>query len=187
MRIIIGITGASGSVYALKLIDVLRKQRCEVHAVVSNSGWEVLDYEMNITREVLRQKVDVLHEVHKIGASIASGSFKIDAMIVVPCSMKTLACIANGISDNLLTRAADVTLKEGRSLIIVPRETPINAIHLENMLKLAKLGVKILPACPAFYHKPDTIEDLVDMLVGKICDLISVEHDLFKRWEGNGR
>ena len=87
----------------------------------------------------------------------------------------------------MLTRAADVTLKEGRSLIIVPRETPINAIHLENMLKLAKLGVKILPACPAFYHKPDTIEDLVDMLVGKICDLISVEHDLFKRWEGNGR
>lgn len=187
MRIIIGITGASGSVYALKLIDVLRKQRCEVHAVVSNSGWEVLDYEMNITREVLRQKVDVLHEVNNIGASIASGSFKNDAMIVVPCSMKTLACIANGISDNLLTRAADVILKEGRSLIIVPRETPINAIHLENMLKLAKLGVKILPACPAFYHKPDTIEDLVDMLVGKICDLISVEHDLFKRWEGNGR
>lgn len=185
MRIIIGITGASGSVYALRLIEVLKNKQYEVHAVVSHSGWEVLDYELGITKEILRQKVDVLHEVNNIGASIASGSFKNHAMIVVPCSMKTLACIANGISDNLLTRAADVTLKEGRPLIIVPRETPLNVIHLENMLRLAKAGAKIIPACPAFYHKPNTIEDLVDMLVGKICDSISIEHELFRRWEGN--
>ncbi len=185
MRIIVGITGASGSVYGLRLIEVLKENHCEVHAVVTESGWQVLAYEANLTKELLRDKVDVLHEVDNIGASIASGSFKNDVMVIVPCSMKTLACIANGFSDNLLTRAADVTLKEGRPLIIVPRETPLNAIHLENMLKLARLGVKIVPASPAFYHQPNSLAELVDMMVGKICDLIPLEHHLFKRWGGD--
>ena len=119
-----------------------------------------------------------------IGAAIASGSFLMDAMVVVPCSMKTAACIAGGISDNLLTRAADVALKEGRPLLLVPRETPMHAIHLENLLKLARLGVKVLPACPAFYHRPESVADIVDMLVGKICDSLGVEHHLFTRWQG---
>ncbi len=183
MRVIVGITGASGSVYGMRLIEVLKKSHCEVHAVVTPSGWQVLAYECGVDEAALRQQVDVLYEVENIGAAIASGSFKNDAMIIVPCSMKTLGSIAAGISDNLLTRAADVTLKEGRPLIIVPRETPVHAIHLENMLKLARLGVKVIPASPGFYHKPQTMQDLIDMLVGKICDAIHIEHDLFQRWQ----
>lgn len=185
MRIIVGITGASGSVYGLRLIEVLKERGCEVHGVVTESGWEVLAYECGITKQALRSKVDQLHDVNQIGASIASGSFHNEAMVVAPCSMKTLGGIAGGISDNLLTRAADVTLKEGRPLLLIPRETPLNAIHLENMLKLARLGVRIIPACPAFYHRPETLRDIVDMLVGKICDTLRVEHDLFRRWQGN--
>lgn len=185
MRVIVGITGASGSIYGLRLIEILKKRGCIVHVVVTDSGWRVLNYECDMTKELLKNKVDMLHEVDNIGATIASGSFKNDVMIIVPCSMKTLACIANGISDNLLVRAADVTLKESRQLIIVPRETPFNAIHLENMLKLSRLGVKIIPACPGFYHRPQTLQEIIDMLVGKICDSIGIEHQLFKRWQGD--
>lgn len=184
MRIIVGITGASGAIYGMRLIEVLKEQGCEVHAVVTKSGYQVIEYECGITKEKLRQQVDVLYEIDDIGASIASGSFKSDIMVIVPCSMKTLGSIANGISDNLLTRAADVTLKECRSLLIVPRETPVHAIHLENMLKLARLGVKIIPASPGFYHKPETLSDIVDMLVGKICDIMKIENHLFQRWQG---
>lgn len=185
MRIIVGITGASGSIYGIRLIEILKENHCEVHAVVTTSGWKVLEYECGLNKEDIRRKVDVLYEVDHIGASIASGSFKNDAMIVVPCSMKTLGSISHGIADNLLVRAADVTLKEGRPLLIIPRETPLNAIHLENMLKLAQLGVKIIPACPGFYHKPNNLQELVDMFVGKICDMLHLEHTLFKRWQGN--
>lgn len=184
MKIIVGITGASGSVYATRLIDVLIEKQCEVHVVATNSGWQVLEYECGITKEDLKKKVSAIHDVDNIGASIASGSFKTDAMVILPCSMKTLGCIANGISDNLLIRAADVMLKENRPLLIVPRETPLNAIHLENMLKLSKIGVKIIPAAPGFYHKPQSLEDLIDMMVGKICDSLGIEHNLFTRWKG---
>lgn len=184
MRFVVGITGASGSAYALRLIDVLRASGHEVYAVVTKSGWQVMEYECNIKRSEFCHRVDVLYDIDDIGAAIASGSFLVDAMIVVPCSMKTLGSIAHAISDNLLTRAADVMLKESRSLVLVPRETPIHAIHLENMLKLSRLGVKILPACPGFYHHPRTLEDMIDMLVGKICDSLHVEHELFQRWQG---
>lgn len=184
MKIVVGITGASGSIYALRLIEVLRQLGHEVHAVVTDSGWQVLDYECGVSREDLAARVDVLYDNANVGAAIASGSFKVDAMVVLPCSMKTVASIAHSLSDNLLTRAADVMLKEGRKLVLVPRETPMHAIHLENLLKLAQLGVKIVPAAPGFYHKPQTIEDLVDMLVGKICDQLGVDVDLFVRWEG---
>lgn len=184
MRIIVGITGASGAVYAVRLIEVLKEAGCEIHGVVSEPGWQVLQYECGITKPDMTAKVDFLYDVHNIGACIASGSFRTDAMVVVPCSMRTLGTIANGIADNLLGRAADVMLKEGRKLILVPRETPFNAIHLGNMLKLAQLGVRIVPACPGFYHRPKTLEEVIDMMVGKICDTIGVDHELFTRWQG---
>jgi 4-hydroxy-3-polyprenylbenzoate decarboxylase len=184
MKIVVGITGASGSIYALRLIEVLRQAGHEVHVVVTDSGWQVLDYECGVSQEVLAKRVTVLYDNDNVGAAIASGSFRADAMVVLPCSMKTAASIAHSMSDNLLTRAADVMLKEGRKLILVPRETPMHAIHLENLLKLAQLGVRIMPAAPGFYHRPETIEDLVDMLVGKICDQLGIDADLFARWEG---
>lgn len=184
MKVVVGITGASGSIYALRLIEVLRQAGHEVHAVVTDSGWQVLDYECGVSREDLVKQVAVLYDNDNVGAAIASGSFRADAMVVLPCSMKTAASIAHSMSDNLLTRAADVMLKEGRKLILVPRETPMHAIHLENLLKLAQLGVRIMPAAPGFYHRPQTIEDLVDMLVGKICDQLGIDTDLFARWEG---
>lgn len=184
MKLVVGITGASGSIYALRLIEVLRQAGHEVHAVVTDSGWQVLDYECGVSQEVLAKRVAVLYDNGNVGAAIASGSFRADAMVVLPCSMKTAASIAHSMSDNLLTRAADVMLKEGRKLILVPRETPMHAIHLENLLKLAQLGVRIMPAAPGFYHRPKSIEDLVDMLVGKICDQLGLDTDLFARWEG---
>ncbi len=184
MRIIVGITGASGAVYAYRLLEVLKDAGCEIHAVVSEPGWQVLEYECGITRQDIIEKVDVLHDIHNIAACIASGSFKTDAMIIIPCSMRTLGGIANGIADNLLGRAADVMLKEGRKLILVPRETPFNAIHLGNMLKLAQIGVKIVPACPGFYHRPTNLSEVIDMMVGKICDAVDVDHDLYTRWSG---
>ena len=184
MKIVVGITGASGSIYALRLIDVLKEAGHEVHAVVTDSGWQVLEYECKVTHADLQASVDMLYDNANVGAAIASGSFQVDAMAVLPCSMKTVASIAHSLSDNLLTRAADVMLKEGRKLVLVPRETPMHAIHLENLLKLAQLGVKIVPAAPGFYHRPQTIAELVDMLVGKICDQLGVEAELFPRWQG---
>jgi len=184
MKFVVGITGASGSIYGIRLIEVLSSAGHEVHAVVTRSGWQVLAHECQVDSSLLKKKVTALYDIDAIGASIASGSFLLDAMIVAPCSMKTLGSIANGISDNLLTRAADVALKEGRPLVMVPRETPLHAIHLANMLKLAQMGVRIIPACPAFYHQPETIDDLVNMLVGKICDTLHIEHNLFTRWQG---
>ena len=183
MKIVVGITGASGSIYGLRLIEVLRSAGHEVHAVVTDSGWKVLAYECGVSREAFAQRVDVLYENDDVGAAIASGSFRTDAMVIVPCSMKTAASIAHSVSDNLLTRAADVALKENKPLLIVPRETPMHAIHLENLLKLAQTGARIIPACPGFYHRPQTLQELVDMMAGKICDQLGVEHALFERWK----
>ncbi len=185
MKIIVGITGASGSIYGLRLIEVLKEMGHQVHAVLTDSGEQVVKYECSDIYERILGSVDMLHDVHNIGASIASGSFRADAMVVVPASMKTVASIASGVTDNLLTRAADVMLKEGRKLVLVPRETPMHQGHLENMLKAAQIGAIIIPACPGFYHKPTTIMDLVDMLVGKICDRLGIENQLFNRWDGD--
>ena len=181
-RLVVGITGASGSVYALRLIDVLREQGIEVHAVVTASGLRVLDYECGITEEKLARRVSVLYPNADVGAAIASGSFRMDAMVVLPCSMKTAGAIAHGVTDDLLTRAADVTLKEGRRLLLVPRETPMHEIHLENLLRLARAGAVIMPAAPGFYHRPETLDDLVNMMVGKILDRLGIEAELFLRW-----
>ncbi len=190
--IVVGITGASGSVYGVKLIETLLEMEFTVHLVVSGAGWRVLKEELGWNtasrEETLQEQFGrlpgklVYHNVADIGASIASGSFLTYGMIVMPCSMGTLSSIASGASDNLMARAADVMLKEGRPLVLVPRETPLHAIHLENMLKLARLGVRIIPAMPAFYFGPQTIDDLVKFLVGKVLDNLGIEHALFKRW-----
>ena len=181
-RLIVGIAGASGSVYAVRLIDVLREQGIEVHAVITGSGQRVLAYECGVTMEELSRRVDVLYPNDDVGAAIASGSFRMDAMVILPCSMKTAGAIAHGVTDDLLTRAADVTLKEGRRLLLVPRETPMHEIHLENLLRLARAGTIIMPAAPGFYHRPETLDDLVDMMVGKILDRLGIEAELFTRW-----
>ncbi|MDR0270309.1 flavin prenyltransferase UbiX [Paenibacillus sp.] len=191
---VVGITGASGSIYGVRLIEILLQQGYPVHVVVSNAGWRVLGEELGWSGgkrgQVLQEKFSELpgqlhyHKVADIGATIASGSFQVEGMVIAPCSMGTLSAVANGASDNLMTRAADVMLKEGRTLVLVPRETPLHAIHLENMLKLARLGVKMIPAMPAFYFHPKTINDLVDFQVGKILDSLRVEHQLFTRWNG---
>ena len=181
-KIVVGITGASGSIYAVRLIEVLREQGIEVYAVITDSGQRVLDYECGVTMEELSRRVDVLYPNTDVGAAIASGSFRMDAMVVLPCSMKTAGAIAHGVTDDLLTRAADVTLKEGRRLLLVPRETPMHEIHLENLLRLARAGGVVMPAAPGFYHRPETLDDLVNMMVGKILDRLGIEAELFTRW-----
>ncbi|QHW30188.1 UbiX family flavin prenyltransferase [Paenibacillus rhizovicinus] len=193
-RWVVGITGASGSVYGIRLIRCLLESGIDVHLVVTEAGWRVLKEELgwDTTKrqaalsahfeEAMEQRRLTLHPNADIGASIASGSFRVEGMIIIPCSMGTLASVAHGISDDLMTRAADVMLKEGRKLLIVPRETPLHAVHLENMLTLAKLGVKIIPAMPAFYYGPQSMDDMIDFMVGKVLDQLPLEHDLYRRW-----
>lgn len=184
MRIIVGITGGSGAVYALALLKCLRELHVETHLVVSDMGVRVMEHECGVTLEELRACADVFHENRNLGASIASGSFQTDGMVVVPCSMKTLSAVASGFSDTLLARAADVCIKERRRLVMVVRETPYNPIHLENMLKLSHTGAVILPASPAFYNQPQTIGDIVKFMLGKILDQLNIEHELCTRWNG---
>ncbi|AKG35417.1 UbiX family flavin prenyltransferase [Paenibacillus durus] len=189
---IVGITGASGAIYGVRLTETLLSLGLAVHLVISNAGWRVLKEELgwNVSdREgVLNEHFSgrpgslLYHPVADIGASIASGSFRTEGMIIMPCSMGTLSAVANGSSDNLMTRAADVMLKEGRPLVLVPRETPLHAIHLENMLKLSRLGVRMIPAMPAFYFGPQSLDDLVNFMVGKVLDSFGIDHALFRRW-----
>lgn len=188
----VGITGASGAIYGIRLVEELLKADHKVHLVITEAGWQVLKQELawdNSNREKeIKKHLGFLggelltHDLKDFNAPIASGSYHTDSMVVIPCSMGTLAKIAHGISGNLLERAADVMLKEGKQLIIVPRETPLNTIQLANMLSLAKAGAKILPAMPGFYHKPEGINQLIDHLVGKVLDMIGVSHNLFRRW-----
>lgn len=185
MRLIVAITGASGVIYGKRLLEMLRQNQVETHLVISRAAEKVIEHELQITRDDVEKLANHTYEINDWTAPIVSGSFKTDGMIIIPCSMKTLAGIAQGYSDNLILRSADVTLKEKRRLIIVPRETPLNAIHLRNMLELAKQGAVIVPAMPAYYHNPKEIEALVDFVVGKILDLVSIEHSLYKRWREN--
>ncbi|MGO9644264.1 MAG: UbiX family flavin prenyltransferase [Candidatus Bathyarchaeia archaeon] len=182
--IVIAITGASGAIYGVRLLEILREKNVTVHLTASPAAEITLRLETGSTIKRLSRLAAKYYDVNDLAAPIASGSFQVQGMVIVPCSTKTLAAVANGISDNLITRAADVCLKEKRPLVIVPRETPLNQIQLRNMLALAQAGAIILPASPAFYHKPNNINQLVDHIVGKILDVIGIENSLFKRWQG---
>ncbi len=184
MRLIVGITGASGVVYGKRLLEVLQEKKVETYLIVSKAAENVIEHELKMTKRELEKLATHVYDVNDLSAPIVSGSFKTDGMIVIPCSMKTLAGIAHGYSENLILRAADVTLKEKRKLILVPRETPLSVVHLKNMLDLASQGVFILPAMPAYYHKPQKTEDIIDFVAGKALDLLGIEHELFKRWSG---
>jgi len=185
MRLIIAITGASGAIYGKRLLEVLRNKKIETHLIISKAAEKIIEYELEATKKDIEKLASYVYSVDDLAAPISSGSFKTDAMIIIPCSMKTLAGIAHGYTENLILRTADVMLKEKRKLILVPRETPLNIIHLRNMLELAKQGVTIVPAMPAYYHKPKQISDIVDYMVGKVLDCLEIEHRLFKRWSGS--
>lgn len=182
MRLIVAITGASGVVYGKRLLEVLREKKVETHLVVSKSAEKVVEHELSVAKKDLERLASHVYRVNDLSASLMSGSFQTDGMAIIPCTMKTLAGIAHGYSDNLILRAADVTLKEGRKLIVVPRETPLSVVHLRNMLSVAELGVTVVPAMPAYYHKPKKIDDLVDFVVGKVLDCLSIDHSLYRRW-----
>lgn len=187
-KYIVGITGASGSIYGIRLIEELLKTGNEVHMIVTNSGKQVTQFETGFSIDALLEHFKEfgrevkVHDIENLFAPTASGSFKTDGMIIIPCSMSTLGEIANGVSKNLLGRSADVCIKERRKLVIVPRETPFNTIHLRNMLNLSEAGGIILPAMPGFYHKPESLMDVVDFVVGKVLDTLDIENNLFKKW-----
>ncbi|MHC1600769.1 MAG: UbiX family flavin prenyltransferase [Candidatus Nezhaarchaeales archaeon] len=183
MKIVIAITGASGVIYGVRLIEYLHATGHEVHLILTKAGIKVLKHELNIEVDDLKNKCTKMYSEDDIDAAPSSGSFHFDAMVIVPCSMKTLALIAHGLSNNLVARAADVTLKERRKLIVVTRETPLNRIHILNMLRVNDMGGIVLPACPAFYHKPKSLDDIINYVIGKILDQLKIEHNLFSRWK----
>ena len=183
-RIVVGITGASGAIYGVKLVEALGAAGCEVHLVVSTSGAEVLAHEVGLAVEEVARRAYACYGPEEMGAVPASGSAGFEAMVVCPCSASTLGALASGLTITLIHRAADVMLKEGRTLILVPRESPLHVGHLDNLLRVARLGAVVMPASPGFYHHPRSVEDLVNHVVGKICDRLGVAHKLFERWTG---
>jgi len=182
LRLVVAMTGASGAIYGKRLLEVLGDKNIETHLVISRTADRIIEHELNLKRKDVEDLASNVYEPDDWDSRIVSGSFKTDGMVIVPCSMKTLAGIANGYSDNVILRAADVMLKEKRKLILVPRETPLNVVHLQNMLELAMQGVLIVAAMPAYYHKPKSIGDVVDFVVGKVLDLLGIEHMLYKGW-----
>ncbi|AEF94775.1 3-octaprenyl-4-hydroxybenzoate carboxy-lyase [Desulfotomaculum nigrificans CO-1-SRB] len=183
-RIVVGISGATGVIYGIRLLEQLKKAGVETHLILTNWASRNIELETNYLPEDVAKLADYCHKENNLASVLASGSFIHNGMVVAPCSMKTLAALAHGFADNLLVRAADVTLKEGRKLVLMPRETPLNAIHLENMLKLAKLGVTIMPPMPSFYNRPVTLDDLVNQTIGRVLDTLGLENNLTKRWPG---
>ncbi len=185
MLLIIGITGASGAIYGIRLLEVLSANKeVEIHLIISKAGEEIIRHETDWGLEQVRALANVCYDINDIGARLSSGSFKRDGMVIAPCSMKTLSALANSYTDNLIARAADIALKERKRLVLLARETPLHLGHLRNMVKLTEMGAIVFPPIPAFYHKPETIRDLVDHTVGKVLDVFDIKHDLFKRWEG---
>jgi 4-hydroxy-3-polyprenylbenzoate decarboxylase len=182
-KVIVGITGASGVIYGIRtLIHLRAMEDVETHLVLTEGGRVNIQVETDMPTSEVLALADVVHRDDNLAASIASGSFRTDGMIVIPCSIKSLSGIANSYAENLLCRAADVCLKEKRKLVLAVRETPLHKGHLELLLKAADLGALILPPMPAFYHRPDTIDDLIDQTVGKVFDYFELDHHLFRRW-----
>jgi polyprenyl P-hydroxybenzoate/phenylacrylic acid decarboxylase-like protein len=184
-RIVVGITGGSGAIYGVKLLEVLQQQKgIETHLIISPAAAVTIRAETEFSTRYVEKLASKVYRFGDIAAPVASGSFRFDSMVIVPCSMHTLGAIASGVADNLLVRAAEVAMKEKHRLILVPRETPLTLIHLRNMVRASEAGAIILPAMPAFYERPKSIDEIIDHLVGKILDLLEIENDLFRRWEG---
>ena len=183
-RVVVGITGATGAIYAVRLLARLRSTGRETHLVASPAGVLNAHHELGMDRKTLESLADRAYGPGDIGAAIASGSFNTDAMVVAPCSMKTLAAVANGLSDNLISRAADVTLKERRRLVLLVRETPFNLAHLRNMMSVTEMGGVIFPPLPAFYHHPKSIDELIDDTVERVLALLGVSAATPKAWSG---
>jgi 4-hydroxy-3-polyprenylbenzoate decarboxylase len=184
-RLIVAITGATGSIYGIRLLETLRRLGAvETHLLISSAGWLNIQHELDLDKTAVHALADVVHNVRDVGASIASGSFATDGMIVAPCSMKTLASIALGLSDNLITRAADVVLKERRRLVLMVRETPFNLAHLRNMTSVTEMGGVIFPPLPAFYHRPGSIDEMVDQTVERVIDMFALGSPIAAAWPG---
>ncbi|MCX7241843.1 MAG: UbiX family flavin prenyltransferase [Burkholderiales bacterium] len=184
-RIVVGISGASGAIYGVRLLQVLREiEGVQTHLVVSDAGWRNVEEEQGLTRAAIEALAHEVHDVRNVGASLASGSFQCRAMVVAPCSMRTLAAVAHSLSDNLLTRAADVVLKERRRLVLMVRESPLHLGHLRNMLAATEMGAIICPPMPAFYLRPQSVADIVDQGVARVLDLLELPHNLSARWSG---
>lgn len=184
-RLVVAISGASGAVYGVRLLQRLRETAgIETHLVVSDAGWHNLQHELAMERAAVEALADQLHDVRDIGATLASGSFQCSGMVVAPCSMRTLAAVAHGLADNLITRAADVMLKERRRLLLMVRESPLSLVHLRNMVSVTEAGAIVCPPLPAFYLRPQSVDDIVDHSVARALDLLDIPHALATRWEG---
>lgn len=184
MKLVVGISGATGAIYGIRVLQVLKACRVETHLVMTDSAKRTIDTETGFAVKAVEKLADYVHDNRDIGASISSGSFKTDGMIIAPCAIKSLSALANSYNDSLLIRAADVMLKEKRKLVVLPRETPLHIGHLKLMVTVAEMGAVILPPMPAFYTLPKTLDDIINQTVGKALDQFDIEHHLFKRWEG---
>lgn len=184
MRIVVGISGASGAIYGVRTLEVLRRLGVESHLVLSDTAGQTIEYETDYRLDDVLPMATKVYSIKDMAAAISSGSFKTDGMVVAPCSIKTLSGIANSYNENLLTRAADVSLKERRKLVLVVRETPLHLGHLRLMTSVTEMGAVLLPPVPSFYHKPKTLDDIVNQTIGKVLDQFGLDASLFKRWTG---
>jgi 4-hydroxy-3-polyprenylbenzoate decarboxylase len=185
MKVVVALTGASGMAYATHLLRELAARDCTTYIVISDNAKKLLEYETSLCERDLSPHAACMYREDDMESPLASGSFAYDAMVIVPCSLKSLAAIAHGLALNLVARAALCCLKEGRKLIVVPRETPLDLISLSNLVMLKRAGAVVLPAAPGFYHRPETVDDVIDYVVGKILEQLGLEHDLYARWEGH--
>ncbi|MCL6639115.1 MAG: UbiX family flavin prenyltransferase [Firmicutes bacterium] len=183
MDIVVAISGASGAVYGITLLGLLKNAGIKTHLILSPWARQTILLETGLDPDAVAALADYHYPAGDLSAPVASGTFRHQGMVIAPCSMKTLAAIAHGYSDNLIARAADVTIKEGRRLVLMPRETPLSPVHLENMLKLARLGVVVMPPVPAFYHRPESINDIVNQTAGRVMDLLGIDNTLVRRWK----
>lgn len=184
MKLIVGISGATGAIYGIRTLQTLQALQIEAHLVLTDSAKRTIELETMFSVKQVEGLADYVYDNDDIGASISSGSFKTDGMLIAPCAIKSLSALANSYDDSLLIRAADVILKEKRKLVVIPRETPLHTGHLKLLLAVAEMGTVVLPPMPAYYHMPKTIDDIINQTVGKALDQFNIEHQLFKRWEG---